>query len=63
MEEQPSTSSGLKCSIPQELQEEIDGIAAKLPRVTGICSSLILTLRSLAISMLDFVFIDNHIFV
>lgn len=39
MEEQPSTSRGIKRSIPAQLQGEIDVIAAKLPRVTGICSS------------------------
>ncbi|CAC5421083.1 unnamed protein product [Mytilus coruscus] len=32
MEEQPSKSEGLKRSIPQVLQEEIDVIAAKLPQ-------------------------------
>ncbi|XP_071178213.1 uncharacterized protein [Mytilus edulis] len=35
MEEQPSTSGGIKRSIPQELQDEIDRIASKVPRNTA----------------------------
>lgn len=36
MEEQPSTSGSLKRLIPQELHEDIDVIARKRPRITGI---------------------------
>ncbi|CAC5387269.1 unnamed protein product [Mytilus coruscus] len=32
MDEEPSTSCGIKRSIPKELQDEVDVIAAKLPR-------------------------------
>lgn len=39
MEEQPSTSRGIKRSIPEQLRGEIDVIAAKVSRLTGICSS------------------------
>lgn len=35
MDEEPSTSRGIKQSIPQELQDEVDVIASKRPRVTG----------------------------
>ncbi|VDI70024.1 Hypothetical predicted protein [Mytilus galloprovincialis] len=35
MEEEPSTSSGIKRSLPQELQDEIDKIVLKQPRTTG----------------------------
>lgn len=38
MEEQSSTSRGIKCSIQPELQTEMDAIAANLPQITGICS-------------------------
>lgn len=38
MDEEPSTSRGIKRYIPQELQDEVDVIAAKHPRVTGICT-------------------------
>lgn len=36
MEEEPSTSGGIKRSIPKELQDKMDETAAKIPRVTGI---------------------------
>ncbi|CAG2215385.1 unnamed protein product [Mytilus edulis] len=35
MKEEPSTSSGIKRSIPQELQDEIDEIVSKRPRTTA----------------------------
>lgn len=47
MEEEPSTSSGIKRSIPQELQDEIDEIVSKRPRATGIrtsCNKQIMTI-------------------
>ncbi|XP_076101156.1 uncharacterized protein LOC143070940 [Mytilus galloprovincialis] len=31
MDEEPSTSAGIKCSIPKELQDELDLIAANIP--------------------------------
>ncbi|CAG2203069.1 unnamed protein product [Mytilus edulis] len=35
MEEEPSTSGGIKRSIPKELQNKMDETAAKIPRVTA----------------------------
>ncbi|VDI81668.1 Hypothetical predicted protein [Mytilus galloprovincialis] len=40
MEEEPSTSSGIKRSIPQELQDEIDEIVSKRPRATAKSADL-----------------------
>lgn len=48
MDEEPSTSYGIKRSIPQELQDAVDEIATKLPRKAGMCTKhLISTLFSI----------------
>lgn len=36
MDEEPSTSGGIKCHIPLELQNEIDELASKHSREAGI---------------------------
>lgn len=35
MDKEPSTSRGIKHSIPQELKDGVDEIASKRPNVTG----------------------------
>lgn len=39
MDEEPSTSSGIKSQIPPDLLNEIDVIAARHPRKAGIVES------------------------
>lgn len=40
MDQEPSTSAGIKLQIPRELQIEIDEIALKHPREAGIIKSV-----------------------